>query len=116
MKRFSWIITVPFLVIGVVFAVANRQGVEVSLWPFGIQVQAPLFLIILGALFVGFLIGGLTSWFSAGGRRRAARREHRRARDLESEIASLKRDDARDAAERDGDRLLPPAGGAGLGA
>jgi uncharacterized integral membrane protein len=113
-KRFSWIITLPFLAIGVIFAVVNREAVAVSLWPFAVSVQAPLFLVILGALFVGFLLGGVASWAAAGGRRRAARGEHRRARDLESEIRRLKRaEDAEAGAARPGDPLLPARDDAG---
>lgn len=92
MKRLSWIISIPLLIIGVVFAVVNRQDVDVLVWPFGIQLQAPLFLVILLALFLGFLIGGLLAWFSAhAARRREKRQQNEKLRALERQIEDLRR-------------------------
>lgn len=92
MKRLSWIISIPLLIIGVVFAVVNRQDVDVLIWPFGIQLQAPLFLVILLALFLGFLIGGLLAWFSAhAARRREKRQQNEKLRALERQLEDLRR-------------------------
>lgn len=92
MKLLSWIISIPLLVIGVVFAVVNRQNVDVLIWPLGIELQAPLFLVILIALFVGFLIGGLLTWFSAqAARRRQKRRQNEQIRSLERQLEDLRR-------------------------
>ena len=47
MRRLSWIISIPLMVIAVVFAVVNRQSTQVNLWPFDFELQAPLFLVVL---------------------------------------------------------------------
>jgi len=91
MRRLSWIITVPLMVIAVVFAVVNRQLAEVNLWPFDIQLQAPLFLVVLLSIFVGFILGGIATWFAATHRRRRARGDRARLRNLEHEVENLQR-------------------------
>jgi hypothetical protein len=91
-KRFSWIITLPLLVIAVIFSVSNRQPVVFDIWPFDLAITLPAFLPVLGALFVGFLAGGFIAWLS-GGRARARARDA--LRDLETarmENARLKRE------------------------
>jgi uncharacterized integral membrane protein len=72
------LIVVPLAVVIVVFSVANRQPVTISLDPFGgvepsLSISPPLFLVILASLFVGVLIGGGAAWFSQGKWRRTAR-------------------------------------------
>src|SRR5258708_16931807 len=62
MKRLSLVITVPLALIFVVFAISNRQVVELNFWPFGIALSLPLFLLALGMLAVGALAGGLWMW------------------------------------------------------
>ena len=89
-KRLSWIFTLPLALVIVVFAIANRDMVTFDLWPFELSVNAPLFVAILGSLFTGLLIGGLTAWLSSGKARWRARAAGRRAAELEREIARLK--------------------------
>ena len=91
-KRLSWILTFPLVVVIVVFAIANREMVTFDLWPFELSVSAPLFVAILGSLFTGLLIGGLTAWLSAGKARWRARVAGRRTAELEREIARLNRE------------------------
>jgi uncharacterized integral membrane protein len=72
------LIVVPLAVLIVVFSVANRHAVMISLDPFGgaeprLSLSIPLFLIVLGTLFLGVVIGGMAAWFSQGKWRRRAR-------------------------------------------
>ena len=62
MKLFSWLITVPLVIICVLFAVNNRQLVSVDLWPFDYMLSSPLYIMTLGAFFLGFLFGGVWFW------------------------------------------------------
>lgn len=91
MRYVSWIITVPLLLIGVLFAVVNRGPVEISLWPLDIRLQAPLFVIVLLSAFVGFVLGGVAHWSANSRRRRRQREERERVAALEREVAQLKR-------------------------
>ena len=84
MKRFSWLLTVPLTVLVVVFAVANRSFIPLDLWPFALEVRLPVFLLVLGSLLFGFLIGAMVMWLSMG-----KQRQQRRA--AKGEIAKLER-------------------------
>lgn len=65
MKILSWLITLPLLAFCVVFAVSNRQLVTVDLWPLDYVVSTPLYLIALGSLFSGFLLGAAVFWIAS---------------------------------------------------
>jgi uncharacterized integral membrane protein len=78
MRRLRLLVTLPAMVVLVVFAVANREAVTVSLWPFPIGVEAPLFLPILLALFAGLVMGVGWLWLPLTLARRRARRLERR--------------------------------------
>lgn len=91
MKYLSWIITVPLLAIAVIFAVQHREPVVLDLWPLPIQLQPPLYLVVLLSIFVGFLIGGIVTWLSQGRHRRRARERRFRIEDLERELAAARR-------------------------
>lgn len=86
MKHFSWILTLPVTVVVIVFAVANRDFVPLDLWPFEIALQIPVFVLVLGSMFLGFLIGALTMWLSAGKQRRRSRTARSRLTKLEREV------------------------------
>lgn len=110
LRHLSWIITVPLLVIAVVFAVANRSKVAIDLWPLPVTLEPPFYLVVLVAVFVGFLAGGVVVWLSGGRRRRRARELRFRNEELERELAHLRRrlERAEEAAAEAGERL-PPA-------
>lgn len=87
MKHLSWIITVPLLAVAVIFAVNHRRMVEIDLWPLPLAVQPPLYMIVLGAIFIGFLLGGLVVWWSQGRHRRRARSQRHRAEEAEHALS-----------------------------
>jgi uncharacterized integral membrane protein len=62
MKFLSWLFTVILIFIALSFALSNRQSVTVNLWPLGLALQAPLFLLTLGTLFLGLLLGAMVGW------------------------------------------------------
>tara|TARA_Y100001936_G_C15863535_1_gene553765 strand:+ start:316 stop:648 length:333 start_codon:yes stop_codon:yes gene_type:complete len=60
-----------FAVLGlavVAFTVSNRGMILIDLWPVPISFEAPIFAVVLGAIFIGFLIGGFVSSISASKR------------------------------------------------
>ena len=81
---------VVVLLVVIPFAVSNRDGVTVDLWPLPVVLPTPLFVIVLGAVFFGFIAGGLVAWLNAGRTRRRARLESRRAAGLEKSLDTLK--------------------------
>jgi len=72
------------------FAVSNRGTIVVGLWPLPDVVELPLYLIILGALMIGFLAGELAAWIAGRHWRREARHSARRIAMLERELAAVR--------------------------
>lgn len=92
---FKALVLVPVALVVVLFAVANRAPVRVSLDPISRDVPAlafdlPLFAVVLAAIAVGILIGGFASWLAQGKHRKAARLNRREAEKLRSEAQSLR--------------------------
>jgi uncharacterized integral membrane protein len=87
-RLFYWLGTALVALVCVVFAVANREGVTLMFWPFGVEFSAPLYLVVLLALLAGFLIGLLVAWIWSWGARRAARARARRIEILERDLAA----------------------------
>ena len=85
-----WLIGVPFGLAVTLFAVANRQPVDVGLWPLPWTLQLPLYLQVLGGVAVGLLAGVSLSWIGSAGLRARARASRRRVRELERDVARLR--------------------------
>ena len=89
-----------------VFSIANQQFVTLDLWPFELSYSLPLFVLVAACLLVGFVIGVVVMWFSAGKVRNKARESYYKASSLEREVTYLKRKQA--------EAKAPPAGGSNL--
>ncbi len=90
------LILVPVAVFLILFAVANRQWTGVSLDPFSseppvLAVHLPLFLVILLALMLGVIVGGIAAWLGQRKPRRAARRLEVELREARAETEAWKR-------------------------
>lgn len=86
---------VPVAIAIVLLAVANRQAVTLILDPFrrgpeAISVTLPLFVIVLGALMVGVVLGYVAAWIAQGKHRRSARELRRECEKLNTERAELR--------------------------
>lgn len=112
MRKFlTALVLVPLGIIFLVFAVANRHSVTVSLDAFGSRdpnagVTMPLFLVIIVVAILGVIAGGVTTWFRQRHWRRAARTFENDAiqaradlADLRARIATAPRSDPRLAIE-----------------
>jgi uncharacterized integral membrane protein len=78
-KIVAILILVPLALLIMLFAVANRAPVTVSLDPFSSQppmfsATSPLFVVLLAVLVAGVIIGGVAAWARQGKWRRYARR------------------------------------------
>lgn len=96
MRKFiAAIILVPLAILMVMFAVANRGSVAISLDPFSasapaLTVHVPMFLLLLIVLIIGVLVGGIAAWLRQSKWRRVARRL-----DRELLVARAETEDAR---------------------
>lgn len=87
-KILTAIVVIPLALILIVFAVANRHAVTVSLDLFAssepaVALTLPLFALIFIVLIVGVFIGGAATWLRQGRWRWVARR-------LEAELLNLR--------------------------
>jgi uncharacterized integral membrane protein len=81
-------VTLPLTVVFVIFAISNRQPVEITFWPLPIVIETRLFLVVLLSMLAGFLIGELVAWMGGRRWRREAREKSRRIEALERELAA----------------------------
>lgn len=119
MKYISWILTLPLAIVAVVFAISNREGVSLNIWPLGMTVEAPLFILVLGSALAGLITGGFIAWLSAGTTRQRRRAAVQRAEAAERELAFLRQkieSESRAPTAPRGAASGAPANGAPLGA
>jgi uncharacterized integral membrane protein len=95
-KIITALILVPFAIVFVIFAVANRQTVVVSFDPFdqvhpAFALALPLFALILALVIGGVVVGGVAAWVRQSKWRRAARLADAQARELRMEVDRLRR-------------------------
>jgi len=100
----GWFVLIPLCAVLIVFALANRQAVNIYFNPFvttsdpampGIGV--PMFLVIFGVLLVGILLGGIATWFAQGHHRRDERSFRRENERLHRELEAAHRAPANEA-------------------
>lgn len=93
-----------FLVFGlvmVIFFVANRQPVQISLDPTSLENPAiatpamPLWLALFFTLMIGFVLGAFGMWLNAGSLRKKAKDRKKQIRELESELTLAAGDTAK---------------------
>jgi uncharacterized integral membrane protein len=94
-KLFMTFVVVPLGILFVVFAIANRHIVTVSLDPFGSDAPAlsaamPLFILVIALVGLGVVIGGIATWRNQGKWRRNVRQLNGEVRALRDERDALK--------------------------
>lgn len=97
-RRFlAGLIGVPLALLFVLFAVANRQDVTLGFDPFAretpaLSIDLPLFAVVMGALMIGVVVGGVASWSRQGKWRKEARRRREEVSRLEAETEAARRE------------------------
>src|SRR3954454_24572085 len=95
-KIITALIVIPAALVIVLFAVANREPVRVSLDPFAgdppmFGVSVPLFLLVLVVLVLGVILGGVSAWMGQSRWRRRARRLSGERKPSRAENETLRR-------------------------
>jgi lipopolysaccharide assembly protein A len=98
-KRFTWIVTIPVTVVVVLFTIGNLNDVSINLWPLPWTIVAPLYLIVLVCLLIGFLVGAIVAWASGGRRRRRNRELADHSARLARQLDELRREQAASQAQ-----------------
>jgi uncharacterized integral membrane protein len=90
-KFVYWGLTALVALVLVIFAVSNRVEVGLTLFPMPAKMEAPLYLVVLVTLIVGFVLGEIAGWIG-GARRRAEMRQLRRRLDrIQRDVAEARR-------------------------
>jgi uncharacterized integral membrane protein len=116
-KFFATVVLIPLGLVFVVFAVANRHLVTVSLDPFNstdpaMAVTLPLFVVLILVAIAGVVAGGSATWFGQRHWRRSARRHEADAREARAQLADLR---GAPPTRYDPPHLSGPAQGVGSG-
>ena len=95
-KLFKLFVAAPLALILITLAVANRHDVQLVLDPTAPQETAfslvvPLYMYLFGAMFVGILIGGISTWLSQARWRMTARKRTREGEKWRKEADRLAR-------------------------
>ena len=88
MKTVYWTVVIVVAAVVALFAASNRETVSLGLWPLPFVAQAPLYLVVLAALIVGFAAGAAVLWVRGRGRRRQLRECRRQNEALARELAA----------------------------
>jgi uncharacterized integral membrane protein len=92
----KFIVIAPLAVIFLSFDMANRQNVLISFDPFNSgdsplpKIEAPLFVVLIGTLMFGVLLGSVATWMRQGRSRRAARDARNATETLRGENETLR--------------------------
>jgi len=90
MKRILYIILIALtLIVGVTFAIQNRQAIEVSYY-FGLKWTGPLSLALLATLAVGIVLGYLASLRMVVSMQRQLVQARKEVRQIEQEVINLR--------------------------
>ncbi|HEY8162491.1 MAG: LapA family protein [Methylocystis sp.] len=90
------LVFVPLALIILFFSMANRSMVKIGLDPFAANaadapyLEAPMYLVVLSAMAVGVLAGGVSSWLGHLPVRRAAKVARAEAKKTRLEIEKLR--------------------------
>lgn len=82
----AWLLTLPFIVAAVTFAVFNDQAVPIIANPLHPPVLMPVYVPVLVAIGFGFLFGSVMTWAGMGKLRKDRRDQKKRIRDLEKKL------------------------------
>jgi lipopolysaccharide assembly protein A len=101
MRTIKYILLALILAAIVLLAVANRGVVTLHLLPQGLDrvmarsIELPLFVVILGSIVVGMVLGYLLEWLREHKHRRRAAQKAQEAARLNREVAQLRKDTGR---------------------
>lgn len=92
----AWIVGLPVALVLIVFAVANRHSVQVSLDPLAgdpplAAVTVPLWTVLFFGIFCGLVAGWIAAWVNQRKWRRAARAAKSDLAAARSDVARLRR-------------------------
>lgn len=97
-----WVVLLPVALVGILLSVGNRAPVTLSLDPFSREAPAlafslPLYIVVLGAMAIGVILGGVAVWWKQGNHRKRARQAEAELSVSRTETARLRQELAKNA-------------------
>ena len=89
MRPLKWLLTLPLILMLLVFALSNRDTATLSFWPFDLAVSLPLSFMLVACLLLGLLLGGFTVWLGDLKYKMEAHRLRHEVTNLNRQILSL---------------------------
>lgn len=89
MALIRWIIGFLIAAAAAVFAISNRHQVKIFWNPIDPPFELPLYLIGLGFMGFGFILGTLMVWLNGASGRRARQHQRRQIKNLEKELKAI---------------------------
>jgi len=86
MRIAKLIISTFFIVAVVTFATSNRDAMILSLWPFNYELSLSISTSIILFIFIGFILGGFSSWLFSSNTRRLLKVEKKSVKNSNKEI------------------------------
>lgn len=86
----AWLLTLPFLIGAIAFAVYNGGDVTVIANPFKDPLTLPLYVPVLFAIGIGFLFGSIMTWAAMGSLRAQRREQAKKIKVLEKQLEDVK--------------------------
>ncbi len=83
---FAWLLTLPFLVGAVGFALYNPDAVTITINPFRPPLTIPVYVPVLAAIGIGFLFGAIMTWAAMGRLRKERRDQNKKIKALEKQL------------------------------
>ncbi len=84
------LLAIPLLIILIVFALSNKQAVQLGLWPTDLSIAVPVSLAVLCIAGLFFLVGAFMSWGGTIAARNRARRAEARVRQLQAQVEAAR--------------------------
>ena len=109
-RAFFRILAVLAGLMAVVFALSNRDLLQIQFLPLPFTLEAPVYLVLMCMLFFGVVLGGIGAWFSSMGARSTARERVRRVKWLEAELKEAQNLGHSSLAETDSKHPKMPGG------
>ncbi len=86
------LLALPLIIGTVAFAITHTTKVPVTLNPFESSIELPLYVVALGFLAVGFILGSIVAWISMHKVRKEKRAQKKEIKKLEKDIEKLESD------------------------
>lgn len=92
MKHVRTFLLLLLMVVLVTFAVANRETIGISLWPFPLEAEMPLFFVFFFGIFIGIALAGIFVAFKGAKHYVEMRSAKKETSKLSGEVDSLEQE------------------------